>query len=277
MNAKGFASASIIILVLLILTVALGAGVYFYSQKTTLKNTLTKQSQAPFSTPAPSLSADIAPSTPSKPRDRFEIKLPSNIKLSERSFEVSVETTDEIRKRYEEIITGQIECPGPCSEFTKNPDLVEKQFDILYKASKAPNCSFDDNLTKEIEKDFWVFASAGEQRDHIEGIYNANLDLCGIKYLGPDGYDVDINNLRYKVGFLKDNRVIRIDFILLPPGIFEEVDQLVNKMGHTSDGYCDESCSKKELHYFENYYDYPETRIIIKSYDDSVKTLKLID
>lgn len=273
MGQKGIASLMLLVIALSALVPILAGAAYFYSKKTTPANPTVLQNEV--ASPSPSQSTSPSPSTQPKTKSEFEIKLPQGVELSERNFEVSVETVDEIRKRYGEITSGELGCSGPCSEFMKNPDLLEKQFKILSDASTTKDCILSNNLKNDVTKDFWLFASAGEARESIEGIYNPNLGICGIKYLGSDGYDVDIYNLRYKAGFVKDNKVIRIDFTLVPTGIFKEVDQMVSQIGHTADGYCDESCAKKELDYFENYNDYPETKIVTKAYDESVKTLKL--
>lgn len=104
----------------------------------------------------------------------------------------------------------------PYAPYIYNPELLQKQFQILEKASQATK--LDENLEKEIKSDFILFRPSSivgsDNRFYVELIYNSQIDAQGIKIIGYDGSDVSAGNYYYRTVFLKDNKIISTKFSL---------------------------------------------------------------
>jgi len=98
----------------------------------------------------------------------------------------------------------------PYAPFIYNPELLQKQFQILEKASRA--VKLDKSLEEEIKSDFILFRPSfmigSDNRFYVELIYNPQIDTQGIKIIGYDGSDISAANYYYQVVFLKDNKII---------------------------------------------------------------------
>lgn len=270
---NGFGSLVLIILVFIIL---ITAGIYLYLNSSFLIN-----SSKPL--PTPQINPAKIQTNLNIYRDvnqGFEIELPPKVNLLVYPASVSAQTTDEIRTPYQEIKEKDGDCPGPCGAFIDDLALIDKQFEILSEVAKLKSCNLSPDLVEKITDKFRLFARAIESKKLIEGIYNPNLGICGIRFIAADGYDVSIFNYFYKAGFLKDNKVINIQFGLFN-GAFEKIDQLLRSLSFQDNTSCYDNCIEKEIKYFQELEDpqkfaQPPLKEVIEAYDKSVKSFKLL-
>ena len=166
-------------------------------------------------------------------------------------------------------------CPGPCSILIEN-DNLEKQFAALEKLADQDRCVLTNEVRKNIY-DFILFSSGSESKAVIETIYNDNIKVCGLKFIGQDGYDYWLGNYDYEAGFLKDGMVIEIRFELFPIGEFKEIDEIWRSIGYnSSSGIYSEEKLKKMEDYMENIdFESGVVKKIIDIYDKSVKSFEL--
>lgn len=274
LNQKGF---SPILLAVATLAVLILAGSYFY-----INNYSSKRNQETDRSNIQQINPTSPPLDLKLYKDgiqSFEIQIPSKMDISTYSNYILIKSPDEIRSNFEKAKKDD-QCAGPCSIFANDKKLLEKQFEILEKVSKLNDCNFTSEFNSEIYKSFGLFAGGIEHKVSVEGIYNPNLGVCGIKFIAADGYDVSITNFVYKAGFLKDDKVIRIEFKLFNTKLFAEVDKMLKGFGEV-DGGCDASCYEKESKYFEELLqdsqklDQPPLKEVVETYDKAVKSFKL--
>ena len=202
----------------------------------------------------------------------FKITIPSNYENLE-PWSVSISTLPDLRNFYS---TARNEgCLGPCSILIEN-DNLEKQFAALEKLADQDRCVLTNEVRKNIY-DFILFSSGSESKAVIETIYNDNIKVCGLKFIGQDGYDYWLGNYDYEAGFLKDGMVIEIRFELFPIGEFKEIDEIWRSIGYnSSSGIYSEEKLKKMEDYMENIdFESGVVKKIIDIYDKSVKSFEL--
>lgn len=290
LNQRGFNPLIIVLIVSLIGSLVLGS--YFMLKKKTssqystqtLLSSPSPQSDESKDKSGPVNQIGIKPDTSSKSasyeaKSKYDITLPSNMQVADNFYGQSfilVRTKDEIRKFYKDVTSGKVDCTGPCSDMVGKPKVLEKQLEILEKAYYSKNCQFPNSLKDEIAKEFILFAQASEEKYAIKGIYLPNLEVCGLSYIASDGYDVNTANFKYKVGFMKNDQVVEINWELFPTGVFKEVDELWTSFGRTNDGLCEDECTEKDTQYFINFKaSDPVVQIVSQAYEQSVKSFKL--
>ncbi|MBU4338738.1 hypothetical protein KKB43_05735 [Patescibacteria group bacterium] len=120
---------------------------------------------------------------------------------------------DDLKKRgFECSITGG----RPYEPYIYNPELLQKQFQILEKVSKAEK--LDKTLEEEIKSDFTLFKPGrmwgNDSRFYVDLIYNSQINVQGIRIIGYMGSDVSAARYYYKTIFLKNNKIILTNFSL---------------------------------------------------------------
>ena len=188
---------------------------------------------------------------------------------------VSINTLDDLRKHYQEA--SKEGCPGPCSLLIEGNNL-ENQFEILTRVSNLPNCELNDEIKEEINN-FYLFAGGIEDKKIIGTIYNPNLETCGLKHIGMDGYDYYLGNYEYEVGFIKDNKIIEIKFELLPIGKITEIDQIWQQIGYNFEesSLSGENWPKMEEYMKNINLEDGVIKQTINTFDDSVRSFTLLD
>jgi len=205
----------------------------------------------------------------------YKIDIPSNFEPASKPWSVRVNTLDEIRKIYGEA--KKEGCPGTCSTLIEG-DNLEKQFEILAKVADLKDCVSTEEIVKDIEN-FILFDRGPGVNNVIATIYNENLEDCGLKIIGLDGYDYFLGNYTYKAGFLKDNKIVEIRFELFPIGKFMEIDEIWKSMGYDpGSGVMVNSENFDVMENFMNNIDFEAgvVKKVINIYDNSVKSFELI-
>lgn len=254
----------------------LAASVYVYSRDHFSKESIEENRISP----GPTIKITPQPKSGNTPSPTsfydFEIDLPEGMVLTPGSgwgqvSLVTVASLDEIRTYYFKYRDGD-GCPGVCSSLIKE-DVLEEQFTILKNVSTLEKCELTSDIRKQIDR-FMLFARGIESKDIIDVVWNNNLKSCGLKFIGPDGYEVSLSNYEYQAGFIREDKLVKIDLPLFPVGIFHEVDSIWSDLGYEN-GSCNSTCLEKEVKYFENV-DYKDSVIekVIDSYDQTVKSFR---
>ncbi len=273
-------------LIILIIFLLLGATGIFAYQNYQLKQKMVDRQPTPSpqnlisspslisSTPTDESNTDLKAYTS---QDNFvEFQYPEELSslINSKQFSLSSKTKQEIVDNYEKY--KESGCPSNCGILTDDPTLLQKQFDILTKISNSSTCTISTDDKKAIEKDFILFTGGIGSKKQIEGIKTKN-GQCGLKFIESDGFDVSINNYYYKVGFIKDNKIIDIRFNIFPNNSFKSVDNLWSNIGYDSTTRsCDATCYEKEADYFEKFN--IENKIekeVIQAYDQIISTIEL--
>lgn len=208
-------------------------------------------------------------------RNNFSITFPEGVNINNTltGATITIRTVNEIRNLYkDEKDSGG--CPGACSTLIEGNNL-ENQFKILTDVDNLINCTLTDKVKMEINS-FILFDGGPAAKDIIDTVWNGNIGKCGLKFIGPDGYDAWIGNYEYEAGFLVDDKVVEIRVALFPGGVFPEVDEMWSSFGF-KDGFCDAKCEEKQIAYMKNIdLKSPMIQNIINSYDTAVKSLRLL-
>ena len=254
----------VIILTIILLLVVIGVFAY--------QNYLLKQQidySKTTSSPRPSvINPSVVPSTTSTPdptadwetyqsQDNFlTFRYPKELEnlifgKKVKQFDLSIKSKQEIMdeyKKYEE--SG---CPSTCGMFVNDPDLLQKQFDVLDKIANSPDCTLSIADKEEIENNFILFTGGIGNKYQVETVKNAN-DKCGLKIIESDGFDVSLGNFYYKVGFLINDKIVDIKFNIFPYNVSKEVDDLWTSIGFDLTNLsCDATCGEKEIEYFKKF------------------------
>lgn len=235
---------------------------------------LGSNNSATTSEPASELSIDqlelIEQTDPSL--DSYSIELPEN--FTEKEF-VRLYTKEDLTQQYDDLKDS--DCPGICSLLTEEGRLDE-QFEILESVSNLQDCKITSDLENDIIERFILFESGpGYLNKHqIEGIYNENIDACGLRHVGGGGFDLWIGNYSYKAVFLKENKIIRIGFPLYEYGRFDFIDEILIEIGLV-DGSCDSECYANMVDYMESMnFQEPEILRLIDIGDSSARSFTFL-
>ncbi|TRZ77609.1 hypothetical protein D4R87_02395 [bacterium] len=210
---------------------------------------------------------------------RYPIEMENVIK---NNLSFSIRTIDSLQRKFEQyMIEGQCKDLG-CFGITNNDDWI-KQFEIL---EKVVSCDFSEELQHQIINDFSLFFTAIHPlTNRVEIIYNKNLNSCGMRLVGYDGFDAHISNYYHKSYFLVENKIIDLDFELFNAP-FQESVEVLKSMGYVKGNrgwQCDAEdeyvCYDKQLDFMENDNDCQGEVFdkIIEKYDLIAKSIKVID
>lgn len=187
---------------------------------------------------------------------------------------VSIQAVQAIRETYAEY-KKEGGCPGTCS-FLIEGDMLEKQFALLTKVAALKTCVSTPELESEI-KSFKLFDTGISSKKITGVIFNKNLNTCGIKFAGPDGYDASLGNYSYKAGFIKDGLVIRISGTLFPTSGVPETEALWKSFGYVND-MCDSICYENEVAYMQKVQmTDPLIKNMIAIYDSAVESFRFVN
>jgi len=211
-------------------------------------------------------------------KNGVEFKYPQNLEeyLKSKQFSLSAQTKQEIINKYQKY--GESGgCPGTCNRFAEDPSLLQTQFNLLSQVNNFNQCELTNDYKQAIFKDFVYLEGAIQNKLDIKGIKID--DLCGLRIIDKDGYDVSLFNVNYKVGFIKGDKVVEIIFKIFPFNAFNSVDKLWQSFG------CDiptQSCggetATKETDYFEKFnLNDPIAKEVIAVYDQIMSTFKFIN
>ena len=164
----------------------------------------------------------------------------------------TITTENEIRQNFDTIVDSQGgACPGVCGRLTSNPDLLQKQFDILAGLEEKEICSLTDEEKEDIEKNFMLFNVGISSKKVVEAI-ETSRGVCALKVVDIDGYDASLSNVYYKLSFLKEGVIVNHSFHLFPHNIIT-TNNLWKEIGYdVENGSCDGECYEKEVEYLEN-------------------------
>jgi len=155
--------------------------------------------------------------------------------------------------------------------FIYNPGLLQKQFQMLEKASQA--VKLDEKLEEEIKSEFILFRPSfmvgSDNRFYVELIYNSQIGVHGIKIIGYDGSDVSAGNYYYRVVFLKDNKIISARFSLFSDELLEWAD---NEMFQTKQG---KSFNERIIEALKDKNEESQIYEIVRDYDLLAKSIYL--
>ena len=95
--------------------------------------------------------------------------------------------------------------PAIIGKAMEQPDLIEKQFQILEKIGSTGAIN-----EEEIKKSFFLMSYGIDSKVIIEPIKIPKLNVWGLKLIGRDAFDVSTGDFYYRVAFLKDDKVVEI-------------------------------------------------------------------
>lgn len=269
-NNYGVSSVLLVLVILIVLVILVILGVVAVKSGIINQSILEKSLSTTKSAGVDRSPTQVPTMTPASLNEPgHEIDLPESMG---KQASVEISSLQSIRDIYDKA-REEGGCPGPCSYLIEG-DNLDKQFEILNNTAGLEECELTDDIEKDIS-DFKLFDGGIGSKDIIDVIWNENLNTCGIKFVGADGYDAWLGNYEYQVGFIKDERVVEIEFELFPLWVFPEVDEMWKDIGYV-DGSCNLDCNNKQLEYMKEI-DFESSMIqsIIKIYDSSINTFKM--
>lgn len=262
----------ILIIILFILAIGLSGIAFWLYQSRSI--TLTP-------TPSPSTAALVSPTPQSSlksfTQNGLQFSYPPNLEplVHDKSLSISLRSKTSIREEYEQYRQGE-GCLGNCGLFVDNPTLLDRQFALLEELNLQPECVLSPEYIDNLKKEFILFQGGLGQSYEITSL-KLNSGICALKFIEYDGYDVDLRNIYYKLGFIQNDQLIRFTATLFPNQGIQSIDRLRQDFGYSQEGACDSACLDRETAYFEsfNLHD-PAIQEVISIYDQLISTLTLL-
>jgi hypothetical protein len=270
MKIKGENIAVIaIIIVITAITASVITGLVIIKTLAPVQQVATTQSESTVATQpvAQSALSDEMTSwqTYKDPKNGIELKYPNGMNI-EKALTINVTSENDIRNNIANRIKSD-QCPGrSCPD---NKSLMDN-FSIL---AKATVCPYEEDFKNEVKESYNLFSVAIDKIEIVDGIMNSNLETCILKTVGVDSYDVNIKNIYYRSTFFNNGNIIRVDFSVLPNGVFAETDAYLTQLGF-KDNSCGVECSKNEENVFGDYLNNSLVKKNIATYDKIISTLK---